>query len=100
MPKYSDKEKFEMDKTNPLVRLFYSRKFLLALLALAQTLLFNMVPGFPKDVWQAINVILLILIGTIALEDSALKVGAFWNSGSNEAVKSYLGMTTRNEESE
>ena len=31
-------------------------------------------PGFPDEVWQAINVILLFLIGTIAAEDVAMKV--------------------------
>jgi hypothetical protein len=40
-----------------------------------QTVVFQLVPGFPDPVWAAINVILLWLIGMIAVEDAAWKRG-------------------------
>ena len=55
--------------------LWRSRKFLLAVVAVMQTTVFAMLPEFPDEVWQAINVILLWLIGTIAVEDAAGKLG-------------------------
>lgn len=60
--------------TNPLEILWRSRKFWLAVVAVVQTAVFALVPGFPDALWQAINVILLFLIGTIAAEDVALKL--------------------------
>ena len=57
---------------NPLESLWRSRKFWLAVV---QTAVFAWLPGFPDEVWQAINVILLWLIGTIAVEDAAGKLG-------------------------
>ena len=59
--------------SNPLEVLWHSRKFWLAVVAVAQTAVFTLVPGFPEALWQAINVILLFLIGAIAAEDVALK---------------------------
>lgn len=59
--------------SNPLEVLWRSRKFWLAVVAVAQTAVFTLVPGFPEALWQAINVILLFLIGAIAAEDVALK---------------------------
>jgi len=49
--------------------LLKSRKFWLAMVALAQTILFQFVPGFPKEVWISINAVLAVLIGSIAYED-------------------------------
>lgn len=57
----------------PLGGLLRSRKFWLAVVAVIQTVIFNVLPDFPDEVWQAINVILLWLIGTIAVEDFAEK---------------------------
>jgi type III secretory pathway component EscV len=59
---------------NPFDVLWRSRKFWLAVVAVIQTVVFTLLPGFPDEVWQAINVILLFLIGTIAAEDVAAKL--------------------------
>ena len=59
---------------NPFDTLWKSRKFWLAVVAVAQTVVFTLLPGFPDAVWQAINVILLWLIGMIAVEDAAAKL--------------------------
>ena len=64
-----------MIPTNPLNVLIRSRKFWLAVVAVIQTVVFQLLPDFPDAVWQAINVILLWLIGTIAVEDAAWKIG-------------------------
>jgi hypothetical protein len=58
----------------PLESLWRSRKFWLAVVAVAQTVVFAVIPNFPDEVWAAINVILLWLIGTIAVEDAAEKL--------------------------
>ncbi|MCL4806096.1 MAG: hypothetical protein KJ046_17510 [Anaerolineae bacterium] len=58
----------------PWELLLRSRKFWLAVVAVAQTAVFALVPDFPDEVWQAINVILLWLIGMIAVEDAAKKL--------------------------
>jgi len=58
----------------PWELLLRSRKFWLAVVAVAQTAVFALVPDFPDEVWQAINVILLWLIGMIAMEDAASKI--------------------------
>ena len=55
---------------NPFTSLLHSRKFWLAVLALAQTILFQFVPDFPKEVWLSINGVLAVLIATIAWEDT------------------------------
>jgi hypothetical protein len=54
---------------NPFVSLLHSRKFWLAMLALAQTILFQFVPDFPQNVWVAIDAVLVVLIASIAYED-------------------------------
>jgi hypothetical protein len=59
---------------NPLSALWKSRKFWLAVVAVIQTVVFALLPGFPDEVWAAINVILMWLIGTIAVEDAAEKL--------------------------
>ena len=59
---------------DPLKSLWQSRKFWLAVVAVLQTVVFTLLPGFPPEVWQAINVILLFLIGAIAVEDVAAKI--------------------------
>ncbi len=55
--------------------LLKSRKFWLAVFAVAQTVLFNFIPDFPPDIWQAIDVLVIVLIAAIAAEDMAHKVG-------------------------
>lgn len=58
----------------PFEALWHSRKFWLAVVAVVQTVVFALIPNFPDEVWAAINVILLWLIGTIAVEDAAGKI--------------------------
>jgi hypothetical protein len=62
----------------PLVlqRLLASRKFWLAMLALAQSILFGLWPNFPPAIWQNIDAVLIVLITMIAVEDSARQFGA------------------------
>lgn len=62
-----------MSDPNPFLALLRSRKFWLAVLAMAQTILFQFVPSFPPAVWQSIDAVLLIVIVTIAGEDMAEK---------------------------
>ncbi len=55
--------------------LVHSRKFWLSVIAVIQTVVFSLLPNFPDEVWQAVNVILLWLVGMIAAEDAAMKFG-------------------------
>ena len=55
--------------------LLRSRKFWLAIVALAQTILCQFVPQFPQEVWLYINGVLAVLIAAIAVEDAAEKRG-------------------------
>ena len=57
-----------------LMALFRSRKFWLAVIGVIQTVFFFFWPEAPAGLWEAINTILLILIGAIAVEDAALKL--------------------------
>jgi type III secretory pathway component EscV len=68
-------QEVQMENPNPLKALLYSRKFWLAVVALVQTVLFQFVPGFPEEVWQAIDAVLIVVIATIAWEDVAQKRG-------------------------
>lgn len=61
-----------MDVLKLLVR---SRKFWLAVFAVIQAIVFQFVPGFPEEVWQSIAALVMVLIGAIAVEDAAEKVG-------------------------
>ena len=54
-------------------RLLKSSKFWLAMLAMVQTILFQFVPSFPESVWLSIDVVLIVVIGTICAEDVATK---------------------------
>lgn len=53
--------------------LLKSRKFWLAVFALVQTLVFQFLPQFPKEIWQAIDGIVAVLIASIAIEDAGSK---------------------------
>ena len=59
---------------NTLKLLLRSRKFWLAVFGVAQTVVFQFYPEFPKEVWQAIDVLVVTLIGAIAAEDIAAKL--------------------------
>lgn len=63
------------DNPNPLKALLYSRKFWLAMIALAQTLIFHFIKDFPMEVWLSIDAVLMVVIVTIAVEDAAEKRG-------------------------
>lgn len=56
-----------------LESLLRSRKFWLSIIAVIQTVVFSLLPDFPDAIWQAVNVILLFLVGMIAVEDAAAK---------------------------
>lgn len=58
---------------NVLTSLFNSRKFWLAVFGVIQTLVFTYVPNFPKEVWIAIDVLVITVIAGITAEDSAAK---------------------------
>lgn len=51
--------------------LLQSRKFWLAVFGIVQTILFQFIPNFPKEVWIAIDGLVGVLITTIAVEDVA-----------------------------
>lgn len=55
----------------PFKLLLRSRKFWLAVFGLCQTILFHFIPTFPPEIWQAIDVLVVVLIGAIAYEDAA-----------------------------
>ena len=60
---------------NVLKGLLRSRKFWLAVVGVIQTVVFNVIPDFPAEVWHAVNTLLLAVIAGIAIEDAAEKVG-------------------------
>lgn len=58
--------------TSSLKSLLRSRKFLLAVFGVVQTLVLHYL-SVPDDVWQHIVTLVMVLIGSIALEDAAEK---------------------------
>lgn len=56
-------------------KLARSRKFWLAVFGVAQSIVFALVPNFPKEVWIAIDVLVVVLINAIATEDAAYLSG-------------------------
>ena len=62
-----------MDKT--LNGLLTSRKFWLAAFAVVQTIVFQYVPDFPREIWQTIDALVVVLIFTYAMEDTGKKIG-------------------------
>ena len=63
----------EAGNLNVVESLMRSRKVWLALVGVVQTFLFYFIPDFPQEVWLSINGVLIIVIGTIAWEDAAVK---------------------------
>ena len=55
--------------------LLHSRKFWLAVFGVVQSVVLNYVPGFPQEIWQSIDALVIALIGSIALVDAGLKAG-------------------------
>lgn len=55
--------------------LWTSRKFWLAVFALAQTIVFQLLPDFPEAIWQSIDVLVSVLILAIAIEDAGRNIG-------------------------
>jgi len=56
-----------------LKALAHSRKFWLAVFGVIQSVLFALWPGFPTEVWVAIDALVIVLINAIAHEDAAEK---------------------------
>lgn len=55
--------------------LTHSRKVLLAAVAVIQSVVFNFIPDFPREVWVTINAFLVVLIVTISIEDAGRNIG-------------------------
>lgn len=55
--------------------LLHSRKFWLAVFGVFQSVLFEYIPGFPDTVWQSVDVLVIVLIMSIAIEDAGAKIG-------------------------
>lgn len=53
--------------------LLHSRKFWLALFGVVQTVIFNFVPNFPRDIWIAIDLLVGVVIAGVTVEDAAAK---------------------------
>lgn len=60
---------------NPFKSLARSRKFWLAVFGVVQAIVFNYYGQVPDDLWQAITLLVGVLIASIAYEDGALKAG-------------------------
>ena len=61
---------------SPMRALLRSRKFLVALFAVVQTVVFVLRPDINQDVWKAIDALAAVLIAAIAHEDAAAKATA------------------------
>lgn len=64
------------DGQSRLPWLLKSRKFWLAVVALAQTAIFSSMPDFPPELWDGINTVLLIVIGLYAVEDATQSISS------------------------
>jgi hypothetical protein len=60
---------------DPILNLFKSRKFLLALFAVVQSIVFHFCNVAP-ELWQAIDALVAVLIAMIAAEDAAQKLNS------------------------
>ena len=54
-----------------LVGLLTSRKFWLAVVALVQTVLFNIYPTFPQAMWQSIDALIAVILAIWTVDDNA-----------------------------
>ena len=70
----------EPGRANPFRRLAYSSKVWLAVFALVQSIVFQFIPSFPKEIWICIDALIGVVIATIAAEDFAAKWGTASNS--------------------
>lgn len=59
-----------MDVVSMLIR---DSRFWLALYALVQAILFYAVPDFPKEIWAAIDALIVVVIGIITGKAAAAK---------------------------
>ena len=59
----------------PILALLRSRKFLLAMFALIQAVVFHFLE-VPDELWQAIAALVAVLIAAIAVEDAAEKLNS------------------------
>ena len=55
--------------------LLYTRKFWLAVFGLVASILFYFLPDFPLEIWLAVEVLVAVLIASIAIEDAGAKIG-------------------------
>jgi hypothetical protein len=55
--------------------LLKSRKFWLAVFGVFQSVFFYYVPAFPEEIWKSIDVLVVVLILSIAIEDAGKKIG-------------------------
>lgn len=55
-------------------RFIGSRKFWLAVFDMVQTLVFYLFPQLPKNIWESVHTLVLVLIGAFAVEDVALGI--------------------------
>jgi hypothetical protein len=58
---------------NWLSNLLLSRKFWLAVVALAQTILFNIYPNFSPALWQSIDGLIAVILVIWTIDDNAAK---------------------------
>lgn len=58
--------------------LLSSRKFWLAVLAALQTILLSSLPDFPPEIWQSINMVILVVIGALTIDDTTEHVASAW----------------------
>jgi hypothetical protein len=54
--------------------LLYSRKFWLAVVGVVATVVLELWPDFPREIWLAIDTLIIAVIAGITIEDSAEKL--------------------------
>ena len=69
------------------MKLLKNSKFWIAVVALAQTILFQFVPSFPQGVWEAIDGVLVILIAALTTEDTVTAYAKLKFTGNTSADK-------------
>lgn len=81
----------------PIKSLLRSRKFLLAVFGLVQTVL-SFYFEWPAEVWVSINGLIAVLIGSIAYEDGQEKNGAYAVESFREGARSHSSFSRQTEE--